>query len=465
MQFRYSLLVLFLLFLGYSGSCASKEDVRALKKKSPTVAKDGGNVGYTGSAVAECDSPRAAGGRALPKGLAYQLNSYDIPKGCRGPGLPPGIDRRYEWCNPVRETPKNPVRETPKNPVREVSQNHYKMDTREEPASRAADATAPSSEDLSIYQVPRSIAVNSNLSNNQDHSDGDGAPNTRSKVDIYSSLLFSPPPDVNVYQTPIQQQSEATTATTTPDRPSPKVLHTFTSTSSTNEPISTIDPELLVSLNMEEGSHVPSGGSADDNSGRAIAAEAGEQSPLVPPPRIPRLHTVASPAVQESAAMHKKTTPVSPIRKPPPPPPPVYRKKPKSLHSPHATVEFHGQPRREASHNPLAKQLSDPAATVLSVQNRPLPSPPLEKRSHLQPGVASQSPTRIHRAPPPPPPFVRRQARSAEKSSNHGAVVAKSLTGTQHTHMHRHTHTHTDTCVRMHTQKLHRLAAGIHTRS
>ena len=402
------------------------------------MGKDGGNVGYTGSAVAECDSPRAAGGRALPKGLAYHFNSYDIPKGCRGPGLPPGIDRRYEWCNPVRETPKDPVQE--------VSQNHYKVDTREESASGAADASTPLSEDMSIYQVPRSIAVNSNLSNNQNHSDGDGgAPNTRSKVDIYSSLLFSPPPDALVYQAPLQQQSEATTATATPDGPSTKVLRTFTSTSSTNEPISTIDPELLVSLKMEEMSHAPSGGSANDNSGQAVTAGGEEQSTLVPPPRIPRLHTVASPAVQESAAMLKKTAPVSPIRKPPPPPPPVYRKKPKNLHSPHATVEFHGQPPREASHDPLVKQLSDPAATVSSVRNRPLPSPPLEKRSHQQPGIASQSPTRIRRTPPPPPPpFVRRQARSAEKSSNHRAVVAKPVTGTQHTHTCTDAHTHTD---------------------
>lgn len=303
--------------------------------------------------------------------------------------------------------------------------------------SDTPSAAAPPVEDLGIYQVPRSIAVNSNLSNNQNHRVGGSAQNASSRVDIYSNMEFSPPPGASVQQASFEQQKEATAATIIPanDR-SPKAVRTFTSTSSVDEPISTVDPELLVALDVEEKSHAPSRGGDDS---RTVPAEVKKQSPLLLPPRIPRSQTVASPAVQEAATKHTRPTPVSGIKKPRPPPPPVFRKNLKSLHTPHSPVGLNGEQREKNDPAPLVKQLSDPAVARPSVRNRPLPSPPTDRKPPHQPGIVSQSPTGFRR-PPLPPPYLKKQPGSAEKSSNQGAVGGKSSPGIQHTQTHTHTY-------------------------
>lgn len=416
-------LALFLPTLSYSASSTSRGGVRVQPKMSPAIAvdEDSSNVACTGPAVPRYNIPNSDGGQGLSRGFQYHFDSpYDIPKGCSG--LPAGIERRYEWCNPIRDAP----------------QNHYEMDTREEPTSDSADAPAQPVVNLSIYQVPSSIAVNSNLSNNQDHAESGSAQATSYKVDIYSNLEFSPPPGVKVQQALDEQHVDASIATTT-ERPSPKALRTLASSSSIDEPISTVDPELVASLNVEEMSHVPSRGDDDEQS---VTAERRGQSSLVPPPRIPRSHTVASPAVQE----HCRPTPVSSIRKPPPPPPPPLTKL-QGLHEAHTVARLHGQLKQEAGHGPLAKKQSDLAATVSSVQNRPLPSPPSNRKSplHPRPGVASHSTTRVNRPRPPPPPYHRKPPVSTEKSSiNQGTVDGKSLPGIQHA---AHTRTCTYACM------------------
>ena len=384
------------------------------QRKVATVEEDKSDATIAESTVTPYDTPRSTPVQGLTQGPDYRHEaSYDIPRSCKGPGLPPGIEYRYEWCSPIPEAP----------------QSHYEMDTREELSSTSPDASAQPNVDQSIYQVPRSVAANSNQSNNQDEI---SAENTDGKIDIYSNLDFSHP-GIDTRQAHSEQKmATKVTGATTADEKNSKVLRPYTSSSSIEEPISTVDPELLVSLGLEEVvSHVPK---RQDGAEQSVVAEKTGQISLVPPPRIPRSQTVASPPAQGGVSRPAIS---SGVRKPPPPPP--QKPKLKNFNEKRNLPRVTEQERDDSS---LIKQQNrDSAASIQALQNRPLPSAP---------GVIPQSTTRFPRPPPPPPaPYSRKQpvsSSNAEKPSVHRAtVVGRPLPGSQHrTHMWTHKHTYRD---------------------